>query len=122
MARYLFQVSYTSDSWATQVRVKGDVVERIEPLIAACHGTLEALYYAFGECDVVALGDFPSPEDAAAFSIAVSAGGAVSSIRTTALMTVEQGMAALKRASDAASAYHPPTAIHLPEAAGVAAR
>jgi uncharacterized protein with GYD domain len=122
MARYLFQVSYTTDSWATQVRVKGDVVERVEPLISACHGTLEALYYAFGDCDVVALGDFPSPEDAAAFSIAVSAGGAVKSIKTTALMTVEQGMAAMKRAADAAGVYHPPTSITLPNAAALSTR
>ena len=122
MARYLYQVSYTNESWATQVRVKGDVVERVEPLISACNGTLEALYYAFGDCDVVALAEFPTAEDAAAFSIAVSSGGAVKSIRTTALMTVEQGMAALKRAGDAAAAYHPPTSIVLPDAQKARAR
>jgi uncharacterized protein with GYD domain len=117
MARYLFQVSYTNESWATQIRLKGDVVERVEPLVKACNGRLEALYYAFGDADVVLLGDFASAEDAAAFSIAVSAGGALKTITTTPLLTVEQGMAALKRAGEAAGVYRAPTAITLPDAA-----
>jgi uncharacterized protein with GYD domain len=122
MARYLFHVTYTDESWATQVRVQGKVLERVEPLVAACNGTLEALYYAFGDADVIAIGDFPKPEDAAAFSIAISAGGAVRSIKTTPLMTVEQGMAAMRRAAEAGAAYHPPTAIVLPEARKAPAR
>ena len=117
MPRYLFQVSYTNESWATQVHVKGDILQRVEPLVSACNGNLEALYYAFGDADVVALVDFDGPEGAAAFSIAVSAGGAVKSIKTTPLLTIEQGMAALKLAGDAAAVYHPPTAISLPEQA-----
>ena len=122
MARFMFHVAYTNESWATQVRVQDDVIERVEPLIAACNGTLEALYYAFGEADVVAIGDFKKPEDAAAFSIAVSAGGAVKSIKTTALMTVEQGMAAMKRAAGAAATYRAPTSITLPDAQKAPAR
>ena len=117
MARYLFHVAYTNESWATQARVQGKVVDRVEPLIAGCNGKLEALYYAFGDADVIAIGEFPKPEDAAAFSIAVSAGGAVKSIKTTPLMTVEQGQAAMKRAAQAGAAYDPPTSIVLPDAA-----
>src|SRR5947208_15089656 len=117
MARYLFQVAYTSESWATQVRVQGDVIARVEPLVTTCKGTLHGLYYSFGDADVVALVDFDKPEDAAAFSIAVSAGGAVKSIKTIPLLSVEQGIAALKRAAEASTAYHPPTSITLPEQA-----
>jgi uncharacterized protein with GYD domain len=116
MSRYLFQVTYTSESWATQVRLKGDVMERVEPLVSTCRGTLDTLYYAFGEADVVAIADFPTPEDAASFSIAISAGGACRSVKTIPLLTVEQGMAALSRAAEAATVYHPPTSITLPEA------
>ena len=116
MARYMFQVAYTNESWATQMRVQADVVERVEPLIAACNGTLEALYYAFGESDVVGIGDFKTAEDAAAFAIAVTAGGAVKSFRTTPLMTVEQGKKAMKRAASAAGTYKAPTTITLPDA------
>jgi len=122
MARYMFQVAYTSESWATQVRVQADAVERVEPLIAACNGTLEALYYAFGESDIVGIGDFKTPEDAAAFAMAVTAGGAVKSFRTTPLMTIEQGMKAMKRANSAGGTYQAPTSITLPDAKPVTTR
>ena len=121
MARYMFQVAYTSESWATQVRIQADVVERVEPLISACNGTLEALYYAFGESDIVGIGEFKTAEDAAAFAMAVVAGGAVKSFQTTPLMTIEQGMKAMKRASSAAGVYHAPTSITLPDTAKVTA-
>jgi uncharacterized protein with GYD domain len=117
MARYMFQVAYTSESWATQVRIQANAVDRVEPLVAACNGTLEALYYAFGDSDVVGIGDFKTPEDAAAFSMAITAGGAVKSFRTTPLMTIEQGVKAMKRAAGAAATYKPPTSITLPDAA-----
>ena len=120
MARYMFQVAYTNESWATQVRIQADVVERVEPLIAACNGTLEALYYTFGDSDVV--GDFKTAEDAAAFSMAVTAGGAVKSFRTTPLMTVEQGKKAMKKAAGAAATYRAPTTITLPDAQTVTSR
>jgi len=116
MARYMFQVAYTSESWATQVRLQADAVERVEPLIAACNGTLESLYYAFGQSDIVGIGDFKSPEDAAAFGIAVTAGGAVKSFQTTPLLTIEQGMKAMKRAASAGGTYKAPTSITLPDA------
>jgi uncharacterized protein with GYD domain len=119
MARYMFQVAYTSESWATQVRIQADAVERVEPLVTACNGTLEALYYAFGECDIVGIGEFKSPEDAAAFSMAVTAGGAVKSFRTIPLMTIEQGLKAMKRAASAGAAYKAPTSITLPDATPV---
>ena len=50
----------------------------------------------------------PNNVSAAAFSIAAAAGGAVSAIRTTPLMTTKEGMDAMKKA--AASSYKPPTA------------
>ena len=36
MAQFLFQVAYTSDSWATQVHQHGNVLERIQPLLDGC--------------------------------------------------------------------------------------
>ena len=35
MSQFLFQVAYTSDSWAKQVRDQANVLERIQPLLAA---------------------------------------------------------------------------------------
>ena len=108
MAQFLFQVGYTSDSWATQVRDRGNVLERIQPLLDGCGGTVTSCFYAFGDYDLVLLADFPNSEQAAAFSLAATAGGSVKSIKTTPLLTVDQGIQAMQRADEAGRAYQPP--------------
>jgi uncharacterized protein with GYD domain len=108
MAQFLFQVAYTSDSWATQVREHGNVLERIQPLIDGCRGSVTGCFYAFGDYDLVLLADFPGDEEAAAFSLAATAGGSVKTIKTTPLLTVDQGIKAMKRAEEVGRDYHPP--------------
>ena len=80
--------------------------------VDACGATLDCIYYAFGDVDLVAIIDFPSPEDAAAFGLTVSAGGALRLYRTTPLLTVEQGIESLHRASEVRKAYTP--ALNVP--------
>ncbi|MCW2601569.1 MAG: hypothetical protein JWM02_3398 [Frankiales bacterium] len=109
MSRYLFEVSYTGESWANQVHAHANVVDRISPLAQKLGGRIDSVYYTFGDRDLVALIDFQSAEDAAAFSLAATAGGAVKSIKTTPLLTVDQGIAAMAKADSAASVYHAPT-------------
>lgn len=111
MSRYLFEVSYTSESWASQVQTHGSVIDRISPLVTKLGGTIDSVYYTFGDRDLVALVDFPSPEDAAAFSLAASSGGALAAIRTTPLLTVDQGIAAMKKAHEVAPVYQAPRTL-----------
>lgn len=66
-------------------------------------GTIEAFYFSFGDDDVIAIGDFPDNESAAAFSFAVNASGAVK-IKTTVLMTPEEVYKATKKTVK----YRPP--------------
>jgi uncharacterized protein with GYD domain len=108
MATFLFHVSYTSESWAMQVREHPDVIKRIQPSIESLGGSITGCYYALGAADLILLAEFPSVEEAAAFSLAATAGGSVKSIATTALLSVEQGMAAMQRAHEAGSHYVPP--------------
>lgn len=108
MAQYLVEVAYTGESWATQVRQKGNVLDRIQPLLSSCGGRVDSCFYAFGDRDLILLADFPSPEDAAAFSLAATAGGSLRSIKTTPLLTIEQGLTAMRRAEEAGKNYHPP--------------
>ena len=49
----------------------------------------------------------PDDETAAAVSVAVAAGGSVRSSKTTKLLSGEQWVAALGKASDVARAYKP---------------
>jgi uncharacterized protein with GYD domain len=75
---------------------------------------LDCIYYAFGDDDVVGVIDLPTPEAAAAFALAITAGGAMRSFKTTPLLTVEEGIAAMKKAADVGKKYQPP--IDLPAA------
>lgn len=108
MAQYLVEVGYTAESWAHQLRDQGNVLDRIQPMLDACGGRMDSMFYAFGEHDLVAIADFPSPEEAAAFAMAATSGGAVRSFRTTPLLTIDQGMSAMRRAHEAAAGYRPP--------------
>lgn len=115
MAHYLIEVGYTPQSWSSQLTQQGNPIDRITPALDACGATLQCLYYAFGDSDVVGVIDFPSPEDAAAFALALTSSGALRSFRTTPLLSVEQGIASMHRADDLRKLYAPPVTVSLVE-------
>ena len=117
MAHYLIEVGYTPQSWSAQIDKQGNAIERITPALNACGATLECLYYAFGEADVVGVIDFPTPEDAAAFSLAIGSSGALRMFRTTPLLTIDQGIASMKKAEAVRKVYTAPLTVTLPEPA-----
>jgi uncharacterized protein with GYD domain len=113
MAHYLIEVGYAPQAWNNQIDTQPNVVDRITPAVKAANGTIECLYYAFGDRDVVGIIDFATPEDAAAFALVVTSGGALRSFTTTPLLTVAQGMESMKRAAQIRSKYTPPTTVNL---------
>src|SRR5205823_5542063 len=92
MAHYLIEVGYTPQAWSSQLQTHANVIDRITPALDACGAKIECLYYAFGDSDLVGIIDFKTPEDAAAFALAVTASGALRSYKTTPLLTVDQGI------------------------------
>jgi uncharacterized protein with GYD domain len=106
MSYYLFQGSYTPEAWAHQIKNPQSRIESLKPAVERCGGKIEGLWYAFGEYDVVVLAQFPDNESAAGLAVAAAAGGAVKSMKTTPLMTMDEGINAMKKAK--ASGYHPP--------------
>ena len=113
MAHYLFQLSYTPQAWAALIKNPHDRIQVVRPVLQKLGGDIESAYLAFGEHDLVGVLNVPSNIEAAAFSLAVTSGGAVKAIKTTPLMTIEEGIAAMKKAGQLA--YVPPGA----SAAGV---
>jgi uncharacterized protein with GYD domain len=96
MAKYLLTASYTTDG-AKGLKKDGGTKRRAAAAAAveSVGGKLESFYYAFGEKDVFAVADFPSPEAAVALSMAIASTGAVNA-RLTPLMTCEEMDAACK--------------------------
>jgi uncharacterized protein with GYD domain len=106
MARYLFQASYTSEAWAVQVSNPQNRIDAIRSVIERLGGRLESAFLSFGDYDVVVIAEMPDAISAAAFSLATSAGGALKAIKTTPLLTIEEGMEAMHKAAGAG--YRPP--------------
>ena|SRR5438874_13335089 len=108
MPTYLVQVSYTDAAWANLVADPHDRTEAVRPVVEGLGGRMISAYLAFGDYDVVLIIEYPDSVSAAAFSMAVAAGGAVKSIKTTPLLTIEEGIQAMRRAAGAH--YMPPRA------------
>src|ERR1041384_5731770 len=98
MPKFLIQVAYTPESWAAMVHSPQDRGELVAPAVEALGGTLEQLYFAFGEYDVVAIMDMPENVDAAAFAVSVAAAGSVKAFKTTPLLTVAESVEAMRKA------------------------
>ena len=105
MPSYLVQVSYSVDALAAFIKKPQDRTEVVRKAIEKLGGSLNGIWFSFGDHDVVALLDMPDNTSAAAFALAIGAGGACRSVKTTPLLAVEEGMAAMKKAGT--SGYKP---------------
>jgi uncharacterized protein with GYD domain len=108
MAQYLIQVAYTPEAWASLVKNPQDRTQVLKPVLQKLGGSMTTAFFAFGEYDIIGVLDMPANVDAAAFAIAASAGGAIKSFKTTPLMSIEEGISAMKKAAKAG--YIPPGA------------
>ena len=106
MPMYLTRFSYTPETWARLVKNPEDRRTAARQYIESVGGKLHGFWYAFGEHDGYNLWEAPDNVSMAAVALAIGSGGALSSIQTTVLSTVEETMDALKKASSIA--YRPP--------------
>jgi uncharacterized protein with GYD domain len=98
MPYYLYQSTYTPEAWAAQVKNPQDVRQRVEATIKQHGGKLVGVWYAFGEYDLVSIAEYPDNVSMATVAMTFAAGGALKSAKTTVLMTVEEGLKAMKQA------------------------
>jgi uncharacterized protein with GYD domain len=101
MAHYLLQVGYTAEAWAAIIATPQNRLDAVRPVIEKLGGKIESGWLAFGDYDLITIVQMPSNVEAAAFSLAASAGGAVRAIKTTPLLSPEEGQAAMKKAGTA---------------------
>jgi uncharacterized protein with GYD domain len=107
MSSYLLQVGYTPEAWANLVAQPQDRISAVRPVVEKLGGKVVQGWLAFGDYDLVAIVEMPSNVEAAAFSLAAAAGGAIRSIKTTPLLTTAEGIEAMKKA--AKSGYKAPS-------------
>ena len=97
MGMYLTRFSYTPETWARLANNPEDRREAARKYIESVGGRLHGFWYALGEYDGYNLWEAPDNVSMAAVAIAISAGGALSKVETTALLTVEETLDALRR-------------------------
>jgi len=101
MTHYMAQVAYSTEGWQALVKNPQNRIEAVRPAIEKLGGKIDTAYFAFGEYDVVVIFQMPENVNAAAFAIAVAAGGACKSVKTTPLLTTAEAVEAMKKASTA---------------------
>src|SRR3954469_8061099 len=108
MAMYLTRFSYTPETWARLIENPEDRRKAASAYIESVGGKLHGFWYAFGEHDGWNLWEAPDNVSMASVVLAIGAGGALSSMETTVLLSVEDTIAALEKAKSVR--YRPPAA------------
>ena len=108
MPYFLHQVSYTPEAMARLIAIPQDRIETVRAPIEKLGGKIQHGYFAFGEYDAVLITEMPDAVSAAAIALAFAAGGALKKCQTTALMTAEEAIDAMRRAGNCG--YKPVTA------------
>ena len=104
MPKFLIQGSFTKEG-SKGLTKEGGTKRRqgVEKFFETVGGKLEALYFAFGETDVFAIGNFPDNVSAAAVSLAANSTAAIN-VKMTALITPEE----MDQATEKSAGLHPP--------------
>ena len=108
MPLYLTKFSYTPETWARLVGNPEDRSKAARSYIESVGGTLHGFWYAFGADDAYTLWEAPDNVSMAAVVLAINGGGALSSLETTVLMTIDETLEALGKAGEVQ--YRPPGA------------
>jgi uncharacterized protein with GYD domain len=105
MALYMYQAAYTAESMAAQINEPQDRIEAVRPALEAMGARILTGGYPFGESDVLVVYEAADDTTAASVAMAVAAGGAVKSGRTTRLLNGQEWIESLRRAQG--SQYRP---------------
>ena len=108
MPLYLTKFNYTAETWARLIKKPEDRRKAAEAYIESVGGKLQGFWYAFGTHDGYTLWEAPDNVSMAAVALAIGAGGAINSLETTVLLTVDETMDALRKANQIQ--YRPPGA------------
>ena len=106
MPLYLTRFSYTPETWARLIGNPEDRRQAAQTYIESVGGQLHGFWYAFGPHDGYTLWEAPDNASMTAVALALAAGGALSSVETTVLMSVDEAMDAMRRAQQVR--YRPP--------------
>ena len=97
MAVYLMRFNYTPETWSKLMQNPEDRRDAARAYIEQVGGSLHSFWYGFGKYDGYAILEAPDNVSMAAVVLAITAGGALASVETTVLMSVEETVEALAK-------------------------
>ncbi len=97
MPVYLMRFSYTPETWSRMIQNPEDRRDAARAYIEQVGGSLQGFWYGFGEYDGYAILEAPDNVSMAGVVLAIAGGGALASVDTTVLMSVEDTLEALKK-------------------------
>ncbi len=100
MPAYLMRFSYTPETWSRLIQNPEDRRDAARAYLEKVGGELHCFWYGFGEYDGYVILEAPDNASAAGVVIAIAAGGALASVETTVLLTVEETLEALAKSKD----------------------
>ena len=99
MPHYMGQIAYAPETWRALATKPEDRAEVLRALIEKFGGKLECFYFSLGEYDAVAIFEAPDTETASAVTLAAAMGGHLRKTKTTELLTSQQTLEVLRRAT-----------------------
>jgi uncharacterized protein with GYD domain len=99
MPLFLSKFSYTPETWARLIANPEDRRTAAKSYVESVGGKLHGFWYAFGTHDGYTLWEAPDNVSMAAVALALSAGGAIGSLETSVLLSVDETMEALRKAA-----------------------
>ena len=100
MPLYMTRVSYTSEALAALTRNPENRGEAFGGLAETIGGRLVSFYNSFGKYDVLVIYEAPD-ESTAAIVLAAISPGHLSRVKTTVLLSAEEGVEAMRKAGEA---------------------
>ena len=108
MPKYVSFFTYSSEAWGRMINAPGDRAAALRQVLDSVGGSLDTMYWMFGDYDGMVIFDVPDSASAAAVSIAAGSSGAFKHLETHELFTQEQLGETLAWAKNTTRVYQPP--------------
>jgi uncharacterized protein with GYD domain len=111
MAIFITQGRYTREAVKGMVVRPEDRADAVARLLSRVGGKLIGYYVTFGEYDFMIIVDVPGETHMAAVSLALSASGGISDVKTTLALTSVEAKGAFAAASDLTGSFRAPGGV-----------
>ena len=109
MSHFMVSCNYSTEAKNALIANPVDRTKAASAAVESVGGKLHSAFMTFGETDIIVIYEAPDAIASAALAMTLGASGAFSSIKTTALLTMEDGIKALKLSAETKKAYRPPS-------------